>query len=434
VLRGIDLGQSGDGRVDREVDGFGHGTAMASIMVARPGLLDITGLAPDAKILPIAVPLTGTTDAGRPDRLPEAIRYAAAHSAKIINMSLGGKRSPKRDHTPCSSDEQSAIYYAMRKGAIVIASVGNTGPTANTVEDPAVCLGVVAVGAADAAGRVAEFSGRQPYLTLVAPGVGIASLGRVPGTAYSGDGTSQATAVTSAAAALVWSAHPQLKAGEVVARILATLDGGRTTPSSLAGFGRLNAYRAVTGALPGDAGSGGATPATGTSNPVYEAADPFVSRAEALRTVRAKPPPPAAKGVVSAGTFEVGTHPRLTPAVITGISLAAAGAFLLLVLLAVGVRGRARRHRLVPAGGPPLGRPAERQWAAPPTGWATPADPVALQPRAAGPVARPRPRPRPRPEPEASAGPAQRPRPRPRPSPPPVARPRPRPAPQRWPS
>ena len=86
-------------------------------------------------------------------------------------MSLGGKRTPSADSEPCPQDEQTAVFHALAKGAVVLASVGNTGPKANTVEEPGVCLGVVSVGAVDSAGRVASFSGRQPYLTLVAPGV-----------------------------------------------------------------------------------------------------------------------------------------------------------------------------------------------------------------------------------------------------------------------
>ena len=50
ILPGRDFGDAGgDGRTDRDQDPFGHGTAMASLMVARPTLLDITGLAPDAR-------------------------------------------------------------------------------------------------------------------------------------------------------------------------------------------------------------------------------------------------------------------------------------------------------------------------------------------------------------------------------------------------
>jgi subtilisin family serine protease len=390
ILPGKDFGAGGDGRVDRELDAFGHGTAMASIMVARPGYLDITGLAPDAKILPIAVPLRGTTDSRLPDRLPDAIRWAARHGAKIISMSLGGKRSPATDTQPCTDAEQSAIYYALRRGALVIASVGNSGPRRNTVEDPAVCLGVVSVGAVDQAGDVASFSTRQPYLTLVAPGVNIASLSRVQGQAYSGEGTSQATAIASAVTALVWSKYPQLSADQVVSRIVATLTNRRSTPSPAYGYGELDAHAAVTDDVPPN-----------TTNPVFSAVAPFLARETALVRARAalKPPPPAARSARSTGSFAVGSESRISTRVITGAALAGAGAVLLLVLLLVGIRGRRRRRRpLVPAPVAVLARPMPA--IAPEVRWSTPVY---------GPPHERRPRPGPGPGPAA---------PRPRPGPP----------------
>jgi subtilisin family serine protease len=378
ILDGTDLGAGGNGHVDREVDQFGHGTAMASIMVARPGLFDITGLAPAAKVLPIAVPLNGTTDSGRPDKLAQAIRYSVDHHAKIISMSLGGKRSPRLDNAPCNDDEQAAIYYALSKGALVIASVGNTGPTKNAIEDPGVCLGVLSVGAVDRSGTVASFSSRQPYLTLVAPGVNVPSLGRLAGQAYSGNGTSQATALTSAAAALVWSRHPELDARAVATRLLATLDDHRSTPSTSYGYGRLDAYRAVTASVPKTA-----------PNPVFDAVTPFLARAAALKRAAATAPKPAAAPVGSTGSYEVGTNPRLTAEVITGLVLGAAGLVLLIALLLVGARGR-RRRRVAPVGGAA---------ALPAGGWLPPTGGHgangAQPPDAAPPDDRPPPRPRP---------------------------------------
>jgi subtilisin family serine protease len=358
VLKGKDFGLGGDGRVDREVDAFGHGTAMASIMVARPGLLGITGLAPDARIRPVAVPLRGTTDAGRPDKLAAAIRWAADSGAKIISMSLGGKRSPKYDTQPCSDDEQAAVYHALRKGALVLAAVGNTGPTRNAVEDPGVCLGVVAVGAVDAAGHVAAFSTRQPYVTLVAPGVSVPSLGRVAGQAYSGNGTSQATAIASAVAALVWSKHPRLTATQVTARILATLDGRRRVPSASYGYGRLDAYRAVTAAVPADA-----------ADPVAEAVAPFLARDRALAAAQQqRAPAPAATRAHPAGSVAVGTAPAVTGKVVTGAAVGGSGLTLLAALLVVGRRGRRRRLAAFAAGlpGTPDPDPAPSDPAPPP--------------------------------------------------------------------
>lgn len=336
ILPGTDLGAGGNGQVDREVDAFGHGTAMASIMVARPGLLGITGLAPGAKILPIAVPLRGTTDAGKPDRLPDAIRYAADHGARVISMSLGGQRSPKYDRQPCTDDEQASIYYALRKGALVLAAVGNTGPTSNTIEDPGVCLGVVSVGAVDVTGTAAAFSAREPYLTLAAPGVNVPSLGRVAGDAYAGNGTSQATAITSAVTALVWSKYPTLSARQVETRLIATLDERGARPNPTYGYGLLDAYRAVTAQVPADA-----------PNPVYDAVAPFLARYTELGVARApRPPPPAASpGSGSTGSYAVGSVSTSTATFATGVALAATG---LVLIAALAFVGRHRRHRAVP--------------------------------------------------------------------------------------
>ncbi len=242
ILPGIDLGPTGgDGRTDRDRDEFGHGTAMASIAVGRRGSLGVMGLAPGARVLPVAVPLRGTTDASADDRLPEAIRWSADHDAKIISMALGEARAQ-----PCLADEQAAIRYALGKGSVLFASSGNRGRSDSASEAPGACRGVVSVGAVDRFGRVAGFSSRHLYLTMSAPGVDVASLGRVPGSVYSGDGTSQATTIAAAVGALVWSKHPGMSGKQLIARMLATLDARRRTHDPAYGYGTVNAYRAVT--------------------------------------------------------------------------------------------------------------------------------------------------------------------------------------------
>jgi subtilisin family serine protease len=345
VLTGQDFGQPGDGRVDREVNEFGHGTAMASIMVAQPGILGITGIAPDARVLPIAVPLTGTTDAGGDDHLAQAIRWAADHGSKIISMSLGGTRRPATDSVPCPEDEQAAVYYALQKGAVLLASAGNAGLTGSAVEEPGVCLGVISVGAVDQNNLVADFSSRHPYLTLTAPGVNVPSLGRVLGSAYAGDGTSQATAIASAALALVWSRYPKLSARQVVGRVLATLDRHSTTRDPAYGYGIVNAYRAVTASVPLNA-----------PNPVYSFADPFMARVAGFAQAARPPPPPAAAPTKSVGTFSIGNAPRLlVPRLLAGLGAAVGGLVVLIVLVVVG-RVR-RRRRLNPPPPPQVERP-----------------------------------------------------------------------------
>lgn len=346
ILPGKDFGSSGgDGRIDRQTSQFGHGTAMASLMVSRPSTLGITGLAPGAKVLPIAVPLSGTTDASPDDHLAEAITWAADHGAKIISMSLGGARTPTADSTSCPAAEQAAIFHALDKGAVLLAASGNRGKSDSAVEEPGVCLGVVAVGAVDRSGTVAGFSSRQPYLTLDAPGVNIPSLSRVPGVAYAGDGTSQATAIASAALALVWSKYPALTGRQVLARVLATLDNRTTKPTPEYGYGSLNAYAAVTAEVPLDA-----------ANPVYAAAAPFAARARAFTAANPPAPaPPAATPERSTGTFGVGHVPsRISSRVVLALVVAVLGLLAFLVLAVVGgFRWWSGRRRSGPGSGGP---------------------------------------------------------------------------------
>jgi subtilisin family serine protease len=307
---------------------------MASIMVGRPSSFDVTGLAPGARILPIAVPLIGTTDEETDDHLDQAIRWAADHGAKIISMSLGGTRTQKRDGLACYPAEQAAIFHALSKGVLVIASSGNRGDKDNAVEEPGVCLGVVSVGAVDSSGTVAAFSSRHPYLTLTAPGVQVASLGRIPGQAYAGEGTSQAAAIASAAAALVWSKYPKLTAEQLLTRLLATTDHHQSKHNSAYGYGIVNPYRAINSAQPKSA-----------SNPVYAAAKPFIKRAAALTAAsNLAAPSPATRKPSPDGTFRIGSPPsRFDSAVLRGASVALAGLLAFLLLVVAGIRRSRQR-------------------------------------------------------------------------------------------
>lgn len=340
VAPGTDFGRfGGNGETDRDRDAYGHGTSMASIMVGRPGQFGIQGVAPAATLVPIAIPLSGTTDAQTNDRLPEAIRWAADHGAKIISMSLGGVRRESLNRTACPDDEQQAIFYALRKGAILFAASGNRGANDDAVEEPGVCLGVVSVGAVDRHGVVASFSSRHRYLTMTAPGVDIASIGP-QGAPFSGDGTSQATAIASAVAALVWSRYPALTASQVVARLLATLDRRTATADPAYGYGILNADRAVTADVP-----------TSAPDPVAALARPFMNaRLARSRPVRA--PAPIVHAATPPGSYSVGSSPRLyEPRVLVAAGVGLAG---LVALVALAIGGAfARRRR--PA--PPAPRP-----------------------------------------------------------------------------
>jgi subtilisin family serine protease len=334
VLPGADFsGNDSDGRTDYDGDDFAHGTAMSSIMVARQGFAGIEGLVPNARILPIVVPLKGVIRHGTPppNATSSAIDYAVDHGARIINMSLGGVREESTDGPdPCPGAVQQAVLRALRRGVLVVAASGNSGDEDSPVEEPGVCLGVVSVGAVDRQLNVTSFSSRHPYLTVSAPGVDIPTLSR--DSAYIGEGTSQATALTSAVLALIWSRYPAESDRQILSRLLSTVtDRGPPGRDSAYGYGVINAAAAIAAPVP----------AVNVANPVLDGAQPLLASGPS-----AGPKPVAAAGAAdpNLGTFQVrpATDQRSSQwYLLTGLTLL----FLLLAILALG--GWLRRRRRI---------------------------------------------------------------------------------------
>lgn len=194
-----------------------HGTAMASLIAGRGHgprrELGVVGVAPAARVLSIRVTLEND-DPRRGDRrardrghdaLAKGIRYAADQGADVISMSLGGGSGTWEG----SAAEEEAVRYALESGAVLVASAGNDGDGPNRKNFPAAYPGVIAVGACDEELKVTEFSNRQDYLSVLAPGRGIVSADGQDSYVV-GDGTSSAAALVAGIAALVKSAHPAL--------------------------------------------------------------------------------------------------------------------------------------------------------------------------------------------------------------------------------
>ena len=340
VLPGADFtGNGSDGRIDYDSDEFSHGTAMASLIVATKGYADIAGLAPAARILPVVVPLVSVVHHGDPpaNATAKAIDYATNHGARIISMSLGGPRTEDKEPLPCPSDIQDAVLRALGKGALVVAASGNSAQSGSPVEEPGVCLGVVSVGAVDARLRVTGFSSRHRYLTVAAPGSTIATLNREPDTAFVGAGTSHATALTSAALALIWSKYPHESGRQVLSRLLATTtDRGAKGRDPEYGLGVIDPSAAI---------AAGPAVAAGP-NPVLDGAAPLLALARA-RASAPKPVVAAASPDAPLGEYRVGSSRPARSA--ADVTLSAAGAVgfgaLALVLLLVAARRRRARSR-----------------------------------------------------------------------------------------
>ncbi|MFD8593911.1 S8 family serine peptidase [Kitasatospora sp. NPDC059646] len=347
VLAGYD--PSGQGLSTKPTEA--HGTKMASLIAGHGhGPDGVVGLAPDAKILPVYKDGAGGTDA-----VPKGIRWAVDQGAKVVNISLGGPGAPGSD--PALTE---AVGYAVKHDALVVGPTGNSG--LGSVESPANEPGVLAVGAIDRNGRIWPQSNYGPQTLISAPGVRIVSAGACAGSRYCiGDGTSDATAYVSGAAALVRAKYPKLTAGQVAERLVesakppAAPKGGKL-PDPHYGYGILSPYDALTKDIP-------AGPEQG---PLATTAD-----APTGRTPADSGPSPAGAGPAAAG--EIGDPSKSAPGV--GVLLAVGGGCAVLLVVIVLVVARSRR-RPAPGFAPPPYAPAPGRPPGPHPQYGPPAPPA----------------------------------------------------------
>ncbi|MFJ9012065.1 type VII secretion-associated serine protease mycosin [Streptomyces canus] len=218
VLTGKDM--IGFGAVRGQRPWARHGTAMAGIIAGHGhgvGNGDgVMGIAPEARILPVRViledgdPARARARNTRGNALAEGIRWAADHGADVINLSLGDDSASA--HPEAGEDD--AVQYALKKGAVVVASAGNGGEKGDHISYPAAYPGVIAATAVDKFGTRASFSTRRWYATVAAPGDDVV-IADPDHKYYEGWGTSAASAFVSGAVALVKAAHPNLTPAQI---------------------------------------------------------------------------------------------------------------------------------------------------------------------------------------------------------------------------
>lgn len=196
--------------IDRLSDGPleqpGHGTATASMIVARAGVrvprrevdgdADLCGLAPHARIVPLRVTET-VVILGWQRRLARAIETAVEIGCDVISISLGGLGGNRLER---------ALRTAEEHGVIVVAAAGNV---VRFVVAPATDPRVVACAASRVDGEPWGPSSRGAAVDVTAPGHHVWAAGWRGGAAdaYPGSGTSFAAALTAGAAALWLGAH-----------------------------------------------------------------------------------------------------------------------------------------------------------------------------------------------------------------------------------
>ncbi|MFI6943416.1 S8 family serine peptidase [Streptomyces sp. NPDC050418] len=189
----------------------GHGTTMAELIAGTGAGGGLKGLAPGARIIPIRISendVQGGEQVNNFDTV-DAIRAAADSDAQIISMSFANDVRSVQEHD--------AVKYAQSKGKLFFAGVGNNAKKGNKKQYPAAYPEVVGVAGIDQDGRVGDYSQHGDVVDLAAPG------SEIPGWCDNtfkrycdADGTSNATALASASAALIWSAHPDWTSNQVL--------------------------------------------------------------------------------------------------------------------------------------------------------------------------------------------------------------------------
>lgn len=192
-------------------DIVGHGSWTAAIIGAT-GNNNVygTGIAWNSRVM--VVQATDEDGSLLDSSIEDGVRYATDKGARVINMSLGGNGEEAR--VLCEG-----VEYAVKRNVVVVTSSGNDG--SNGPHYPSDCPGVISVGATGLLNQPASFSNFGSRVTLSAPGV------RICGAVTAGkfgcsDGTSASTPIVAAAAALVLSINPNLKADEVKAILYAS--------------------------------------------------------------------------------------------------------------------------------------------------------------------------------------------------------------------
>ena len=261
-----------------ENDTNGHGTFVAGeIAAALNNGKGIAGVGFPADLLIAKIVRSDGTIS--PVDEARAIRWAVNRDARVINMSFGGVRDPRDPGQDTYSRlEAAAVQYAVSKGVLVVAAVGNadSAPTEpwGYAGYPAALPHVLGVSSIARDGTVPTFSNRDVrYDDIAAPGDGI--LSTLPEAltqatrpscfpqGYSdcgpiefrrGEGTSFSAPLVSAGAALLFASSPFLQADQV-SNILtrtavdATPDTGCIRciagRDSLTGWGQLDIASAV---------------------------------------------------------------------------------------------------------------------------------------------------------------------------------------------
>lgn len=141
-----------------------HGTAVASLLVGQGDVFH--GAAPGAELFAADV-YCGLATGGALDSVAEAFAWMSREKVPVINISLVG---------PANALLEQIVRVVTARGHIVVAAVGNDGPSAPPLF-PAAYPEVVAVTGVDAKQRVLVEACRGKHVDFSAPGANMSAAG-----------------------------------------------------------------------------------------------------------------------------------------------------------------------------------------------------------------------------------------------------------------
>ncbi|MFZ1024595.1 MAG: S8 family serine peptidase [Limnoraphis robusta] len=217
---------------NQPMDFNNHGTHVAGIIAATIDGVGITGVAPNAEIMPVRV--LDENGFGKISEALAGIRYAVENGADVINLSLGGN-----DYV---SEVLDTISWAVQQGVVVVVAAGNESLTFPSYPARFANQFGIAVGSVDDNNRLSNFSNRAGILPLdyvVAPGGdgGFSDVGDIYSTVPLASstipyrffsGTSMATPHVSGVVALMLQGNPNLTPTQVEEILIQTADHSTT--------------------------------------------------------------------------------------------------------------------------------------------------------------------------------------------------------------
>ncbi|MFA6980353.1 MAG: S8/S53 family peptidase [Ignavibacteriaceae bacterium] len=246
-------GEDGDKPDNNPMDFDGHGTHTAGIAGATTNNgIGIASLSWGAKIMPLRVGWHDINGGGYglSTWMGDAFIYATNNGVSVANLSMGTSKAVLE-----------GALYAYKNGVVICNAAGNTG------SDFVSLLGAqpwsLAVAATNSNDSKASYSSYGNGIDICAPGGDLASGNKrgilssivYPSPFYSNanyiefEGTSMASPMVAALAALVKSKNPTWTPALIMFQICGTadnIDGKNSGYGGKLGYGRINAYRALT--------------------------------------------------------------------------------------------------------------------------------------------------------------------------------------------